>query len=111
MDYIKKAMKPDERVPDDLEVDYPETYSKEGDNMYLLYKNLSMRTSKAFKKDAIESLWNLILMLKTHDYAGMVIKCPLYGRWTLMSNKRYASGFTNYDEEIDDTFEKAMGHW
>ena len=118
MDYIKKAMSIDEKSPvDDLEVGLPaETYKvKEGDNMYRIYKKFKYENFQGHSmKDAIESIMELNPDIKDPSMImpGMVIKMPYFmGGGPDGATRGMPSGFTNYDEEIDDTFEKAMGQF
>ena len=108
----------DEKSPvDDLEVGLPaETYKvKEGDNMYRIYKKFKYENFQGHSmKDAIESIMELNPDIKDPSMImpGMVIKMPYFmGGGPDGATRGMPSGFTNYDEEIDDTFEKAMGQF
>ncbi len=102
---------------DDLEVGLPaETYKvKEGDNMYRIYKKFKYENFQGHSmKDAIESIMELNPDIKDPSMImpGMVIKMPYFmGGGPDGATRGMPSGFTNYDEEIDDTFEKAMGQF
>lgn len=118
MDYIDKAMSLDEKSPvDDVKVGLPaESYKvQKGDNMYRIYKKFKDANFHGHSmEDATYSIMELNPEIKDPAmiFPGMVIKMPYYmGGGPDGSTRGRPAGFAKYDEEIDDTFEKAMGQF
>ena len=103
---------------DDLEVGLPaETYKvKEGDNMYRIYKKFKDDNFQGRSmEEAIESIMELNPDIEDPAMIqpGMVIKMPYFmgGGPDGATRGLPPGGFTNYDEELEGTFENAMGQF